>query len=1038
MKTVGMFDLLSRAAGEWSAKGGIYEIGELSIRRALALESASPGFDFAGKSVPLPVGPAAGPHTQLAPNLVAAYLAGARVFELKTVQENDRLDIEKPCIDALDEGQNTEWSTELPVPEALGEYLRAYAAITVLGAALSARSGAFAFNASVGYTLDGIRSPKIDAFLEGLRKPSGLPAWEQALSEAERACKAPSFSRAFGSAGTERSLAALEALTRKPTGILHSVSLSTMHGCPPAEIERIARYLLLEKGLDTYVKLNPTLLGYDRARAMLDRLGWERIRLDRHGFEADLQMEEALALIRRLRLDADGRGLSFGLKLSNTLANANDGGSLPGKERYMSGRALFPLIAELAAQLARAMEQDGGGACPFSFSAGINQANAYDCLRSGLGPLTMATELLKPGGYLRLEAVASECLRAMIDGLPKRPQAEALADLASLAMKAARYQAEWKKGTASIKGKLPLTDCFAAPCVQACAAKQNPPAYMRALADGQATEALSYIMADNPLPTICGVLCDHRCQDACSRADYEGPVRIRDMKLAAARLADIPPEKKDPITGKGKAAIIGSGPAGLSCAHYLALEGYPVCVFERSSSAGGVPANVIPSFRIAREDLARDIDRVRRLGADFVFGWHGGPRELKELGFDSVVLAFGASSPKPLELPGSGIALTDALDFLARAMGGSADYGFARHIVVVGGGNTAMDAARQARRLPHGPEVTILYRRTVAQMPADREEFEAAIADGVLYRELSQPHSAHAGFLRARDMELGKPGPDGRAESLPTDRFSDLPCDLVISALGEAPDAEMLAGFGLSSCPEGKALADPVTMQTELQGLYLIGDARRGPASIIAAAADGRAAAYAILRAHGLEPRIQPTPVPPAAGEALSRRGWLLKSSEDTITSEAFLKREADRCLSCASACLRCVEVCPNRANVALPVEAVPGGPYAQGIQILHLDALCNECGNCVTFCPWEGKPHADKATLYNGADELKAGGNPGFAFLGELSGQPDLAIRDASGAVRQLDYWSWTSTATARDAALLAMARTLLTRHAYLLGGRP
>ncbi|HPB67126.1 MAG TPA: NAD(P)-binding protein, partial [Spirochaetales bacterium] len=349
-------------------------------------------------------------------------------------------------------------------------------------------------------------------------------------------------------------------------------------------------YLIEEKGFDTYVKLNPTLLGYDEVRDILDATGWRRIGLKRPTFEHDLQFDAALALIASLRAKAKAKGVRFGVKLSNTLANVNDGKRMPGGERYMSGRALFPITARLAARLAAALPEP----LPFSYCGGVSAHNAFDCMQAGLGPLTVATDILKPGGYLRLEPIAREAARSLAAGVPAAPDAARLDALAKAALTDAAYRGDAKKGEAVIKKSLPQTDCFAAPCVEACPAAQKPPAYMKALAAGDAQKALKIVLADNPLPHVTGVLCDHQCMYACSRVDYEGPVEIRDMKLACARAATVPAVKKPAISDKGKTAVFGAGPAGLACAHYLALEGYPVTVFDTSSGPGGVPANVIP------------------------------------------------------------------------------------------------------------------------------------------------------------------------------------------------------------------------------------------------------------------------------------------------------------------------------------------------------------------------------------------------------------------------------------------------------------
>jgi len=900
--------------------------------------------------------------------------------------------------------------------------------------------GALMFNMSVGYTLDGIKGARMDAFIEGMKSPAGTSIWETELRQAMSAVDSASFQRAFGSTGAERARLAVRSI---PVNPVHSVTISTMHGCPPAEIENIGSWLIAEKKFDTYVKLNPTLLGYDEVRGILDVTGWNKIIIKRPTFEHDLQFDAALALVDSLKAKASAHGVRFGIKLSNTLANVNDGGALPGGERYMSGRPLFPITARLAAKLAAALPEPPA----FSYCGGVSASNAFDCMQAGLGPLTTATDILKPGGYLRLEQIGREAVRALLKGVPAKPDAGKLEALATAALSKAEYRGDYKKGEARIHKPLPLTDCFVAPCVEACPAGQKAPGYMKALAAGDAKKALSIVLADNPLPHITGVLCDHTCQTNCARVDYEGPVEIRAMKLAVARAASIPVKAGQRVVGKGKAAVIGAGPAGLACAHYLALAGYPVTVFDTAKEPGGVPANVIPTFRIARKDIAADIDRIKSLGAEFRFGNSGSvdKKALAADGFDSIVIAAGAPVPRTLPLEGTGIRVVDALEFLSAAHENSSEYNACQAVVITGGGNTAMDAARVAARLPGKPTVSILYRRSLAEMPADREEFEMALEDGVTYSALSLPERMTPAIgcgvpvLRVREMKLGEPDESGRRSPLPSDRVRDIPCDLIIAAVGESPDTALFESLGASVGKDGRPVTNPDTMMTSVYGIYATGDARRGPASIIAAEADGRKAAYAILRAKGIEPEVGIFGPKAPDMEALSRRGEILQSLP--ANDPGFAAREAERCLSCGSACLRCVEVCPNRANFALTIKAgdLPVkdvGVLVQSIQILHVDDLCNECGNCGFFCPYDGKPYTDKPTLFTDEVSLRASSNAGFAFTGTPS-SPTLVLRSKPGDqadVASLAFPAWTRGAL--SSPLLSMAKIVYEEHHYLVPG--
>ena len=245
--------LIRRMGEEYRNAGSIFGIPEPHFFR----KSGGRRAELVGEGCDLPLGPAAGPHTQLAQNIVAAWLAGARFFELKTVQKLDALRIAKPCIDASDGGFNTEWSTELSLEQALGEYVKAWAALHLLEEALGlGRAGeerSFLFDLSVGYDLEGIRSPAMDRFIDGLADASRLPVFRSCLEELA--------GLPAGWGGLPRPVRLEALLPRVSPRICRSVSLSTMHGCPPGEIEAICLHLLENKNLATLLKLNPTLVG---------------------------------------------------------------------------------------------------------------------------------------------------------------------------------------------------------------------------------------------------------------------------------------------------------------------------------------------------------------------------------------------------------------------------------------------------------------------------------------------------------------------------------------------------------------------------------------------------------------------------------------------------------------------------------------------------------------------------------------------------------------------------------------------------------
>ena len=335
-----------------------------------------------GHPLETPFGPAAGPHTQMAQNIVAAWLCGARYIELKTVQTLDELNVSKPCIDMQDEGYNVEWSQELKIYQSFDEYLRAWVLIHALHHKLGFTGDlpGIVFNLSVGYDLAGIRKPNMQWFLHQMRDCS---SYKQAMVD-QVARFYPGIRQ-----------------VQIPDRISDNVTLSTMHGCPPQEIEKICAYLMEEQGLHTYVKCNPTLLGPEQVRAILhDDLGYDDVVVPDIAFEHDLKYPDAVRMLGALKGVARRSGLHFGVKLSNTLEveNTRTVFNTAEKMSYLSGRALHAITVNLARQLSEEFEGD----LPMSFSAGADCFNAADLLAAGMQTITVCSDLLKTGGYLRL------------------------------------------------------------------------------------------------------------------------------------------------------------------------------------------------------------------------------------------------------------------------------------------------------------------------------------------------------------------------------------------------------------------------------------------------------------------------------------------------------------------------------------------------------------------------------------------------------------------------------------------------------------
>ncbi|MBI2418848.1 MAG: putative selenate reductase subunit YgfK [Ignavibacteriales bacterium] len=936
-------------------------------------------YSFLGEAVDNITGPAAGPHTQLANNIITAYLAGGRFFELKTVQILDELVIDKPCIDAQDEGYNVEWSQELKLEQAFDEYLKAWLLTHVLARLISGRSPGergFVFNMSVGYNLEGIKSERVDRFIELMKNAAASPLFTEYKTLLKNEIKAGRFAglvKLLNSNMQQQHL--LDLIDAIPANMSRSITLSTMHGCPADEIESIAGYLMHEKQVNTFVKLNPTLLGYTFVNNTLHSNGF-MTELDPHSFEKDIQYDATIPMLRRLHETAKENGVHFGIKLSNTLGVKNNGKALPGGEQYLSGRALYPLTIHLAAKIAA----EFNGNIHMSYSGGITIHNIAEVAATGIAPVTLATDLLKPGGYQRLKAIAEK--------------AENIAPLSHLHIDLIKTAAVNSIGNAlynrasrevtSIKVPLPLplTDCYMAPCTAACPVHQDVADYISLVQDGRYKEALAVILDKNPLPHVTGYICDHQCMFHCTRQDYDEAVMIRDIKKFATEqgyntlFEDIKNRYRF-VSNKQKVAIIGAGPSGLSAAFYLAVNGFEVTVFEKEEKAGGIVRNVIPQFRIPEAVIEKDIDFISSLGVQFEFGVKAefSIAALKAKGFKYIYLAIGAGIANEMELTKKEGTIIDAIPFLWDFNHGITTQ-LGKTVAIVGGGNSAMDSARAAKRVAGVEKVYILYRRTKEQMPADKEEFDAAIEDGVEFRELILPDSFSKGILHCKKMMLGEAGADGRRSVKPVDgAYEDLAIDTVITAIGEKVDEAALVKNGIRFEKSKPALQGNFK-ETSIENVFIGGDALRGPSTVIESAADGRKTAIAITTKEGLEFKTLLSEYPSFDSPFRIDKAVAMKAHISDRQTD--ITAEAGRCLSCSLICNKCVDVCPNRANVAVAAEG-SSKLFKDAYQIVHIEDLCNECGNCQTFCPYNGSPYKQKLTLFSTHDAMQNSTNDGF-----------------------------------------------------------
>ena len=997
-----------------------------------------------GVELDTPFGVAAGPHTQLAQNIVAAWLVGARVIELKTVQTLDEIEVHKPCIDVEDEGYNVEWSQELRVHQSFDEYLRAWVLIHALHRRFGwqgERPGVL-FNMSVGYDYQGIQQPNVQWYLDAMADASAwLPGYIDIVARYEPAVREIEI----------------------PSRLSDTMTLSTMHGCPPGEIEQISRYLIEERHLQTSVKCNPTLLGAERVRRIVnDDLGYVDVRIPDEAFGHDLAWADAVPMFHRLREAAAAQGLAFGLKLSNTLEVENGRRTFDRDDTmYLSGRALHAVTTNLA----WAVAEEFSGELPLSFAGGADAFNVAELLGSGVRTATVASDLLKTGGYLRLlqymehvdAAFDAVGARDTTDFIRRTATANGFAGDVTDAAACARFnlgryaesvRADWRYQKASFRTDrsktsrpLGLFDCIEAPCVDMCAIDQQVPRYMDAVAGGDVAEAVRIVREDNPLPVVLGRVCDHLCENTCVRTHLDQPLAIRQIKRF---IMDREATSSDPETrsraGEGhRVAIVGAGPAGLAAAEALARLGVAVTIFEARPYAGGMVGSAIPAYRLPEARLEQDLARVERLGVEIRYSMHAGTDVtidgLKSDGYEAVFVAIGAQVGRRLGLPGEDAAgILDGISFLRNVREGNPPT-VGRRVGVIGAGDTAMDCARTAVRL--GASTTsLIYRRTIDQMPADREEIHAVREEGIQIVERARPVALRvedgrlAALVCVRTEYHGERDASGRKVPLDVGGSEfEIELDTLVLAVSQHAALDCFGESLPEVTPGGYLAIDPDTLETSIPGVYAGGDvSAHGPASIVRAAADGKRAAHAIAARFGIDERDhehEESPVDvqelqlrrgrrqyrvPVASTPPERRSGF----EETVLgySPAEAAAEAARCLRCDQLCSLCVSVCPNMAlltyearpmRAALPAltlvgdRLVPtgGAPYAvdQRYQIALLADLCNECGTCVTACPTAGAPYRDKPRLYLDREEFAAEESnafllvPGAAIEGRFAG---------------------------------------------------
>ena len=463
-----------------------------------------------------------------------------------------------------------------------------------------------------------------------------------------------------------------------------------------------------------------------------------------------------------------------------------------------------------------------------------------------------------------------------------------------------------------------------------------------------------------------------------------------------------------PVTKSGKAAVIGGGPSGMAAAYFLRRAGMETTLFEKTDSLGGVVRHVIPEFRISGGSIDKDAALLEKMGVNIYLNSEITDLDmLKNAGYTAVVLAVGASEPGVLRLEkGEPV---NALQFLEEFKAKDGDLDIGKNVVVIGGGNTAMDTARAAKRTKGVEHVYLVYRRTKRYMPADEEELVMAVDDGVEFMELLSPVKLEDGRLLCKVMKLGDYDASGRRGVVETGEEKEIPADTVIAAVGERVPTAFYQACGINVNDRGRAIVNEETCETSRPGVYLAGDGLGGPATVVEGIRDGLKAAQAIIGdalVKDFEPETEEETI-------YSRKGNLSDRKDG--------REESGRCLGCSGICENCVEVCPNRANISIRV------PGMEKHQIIHVDYLCNECGNCRSFCPYDSAPYLDKFTLFADEKDMEDSRNQGFTVLDAASVKCKVRFFG--------ETYVWTKGEETRiPEGLLKLMETVIRDYSYLL----
>lgn len=514
------------------------------------------------------------------------------------------------------------------------------------------------------------------------------------------------------------------------------------------------------------------------------------------------------------------------------------------------------------------------------------------------------------------------------------------------------------------------------PCANACPVNTDVRGYLAAIARQDFSEACRLIGANNPFPSVCAWVCPHPCEDKCRRADVDSPLSIRNLKRFAVEAAGAPASQSAaPASKTGKkVAVIGAGPGGLTAAYDLARQGHSVVVYERNNDLGGHFLTSLPIYRLPREMLKKDTDKILAAGVEARTGVEVGKditiAQLRDQ-YDALVISVGLSNSKSLPLPGAGHpGVIMALPFLRKANSGESQ-AIGSRVLVIGGGDVAMDVARTTVRLG-ATQVKTICLESRDQMPAHKWETEEALDEGVVVINGYGPVEilSKDGKIVGVKAQKVRSIFDQEGRFNPTfqpGEFVSVPCDTVILAVGQTPDNGFLNQSGLTANPRGGIQTDKDTLKTNMPGVFTCGEVVTGPGPAIAAVASGHRVAQLVNSFFNGAPAAPAReievigPLPDKVRELIpkqNRQDMPVKAPAsrknnflpyETGFDEKAALCEAGRCLSCGlgaqvtsekcAACLTCQRVCPYQV------------PVVDGLAGMPLEG-CQACGICAAFCP--------------------------------------------------------------------------------------